>query len=173
MHILLLGMTGQGKTSEALELIKAYKAQRLPVAVLTPKRDDVPRYRAAGADLVTMDRNLFLKVVRSDKSRKVMVFVDEGGQTIGRYNPEMEALLTDARHNANTVHIIAHRWTGQVNRTVLEQCTKLICFRLGMRDAKNLVADWGHPELIQVPKLLPMEFMYCTTTAGSLKRGHV
>lgn len=90
-----------------------------------------------------------------------MLFIDEAGEAIGRYNDAMFWLATRARHNNHISHFISQRST-QLARTVRDQCTHIFCFRQSEYDAKAISIDWANNDLYMVANLNRFEFLYAT-----------
>lgn len=173
MHTLILGMTRMGKTTWAVALAREFKRLRKPVVVLTVKgAGGIVDPRWSFADLVTADREKFLKVIRSPKTFGVMVFVDEANQTVGWHDLEMEATATAGSLNGLTCHYISQR-AATFNRSVREQCSRLVMFRQGPEDCETMARQFGQPELREGWKLGKGEYFYCTTERGSFRRGVV
>jgi hypothetical protein len=166
-------MTRMGKTTLAVQLARQLKAKGYPIAVLTvPGAGGRPDPRWAFADLVTTDRARFLRIVRDKDTWGPMLFIDEANQTVGKYDPEMEATATAGSLNGMTCHYIAQR-AATFNRTVREQCSRLIMFRQGPKDSAELAEQFGQPGLADGALLCKGQYLYCTTEPGSLKRGKV
>lgn len=174
MHHLILGMMRHGKTTGALELARSFKRKGIPVAVytvagMTGQPKDGERWRPC-CDFITTKRSEFLAAMKAPGIWGWQVFIDEANQTVGKYDPDMEAIATDASSHALTMHFIAQR--GQTfNRTVREQCSSLTMFRLGPKDCKELSEDWGQPDLERGYTLKKFEYIHCTTELGSVRRG--
>ena len=93
------------------------------------------------------------------KERQCALFIDESGETIGRYNEEMFWLATRARHFGHDSHFVCQR-AQQLNLTVRSQCTSLACFRVSNKDAELLADDWARPELLEAANLGPGDFIH-------------
>lgn len=140
-HSLICGISESGKTHLARHLAGLYRHYGIKVLVLDPLRD--PRWPC---DILTTDPEKFLKIAKA--SKRLALFIDESGQTIGRHNQAMEWITTMSRHNGHNAHVICQRLT-QVSPTVRDQCQHLFCFRVSQRDAEMLADEWSHKELIQ------------------------
>lgn len=112
-----------------------------------------------GASLVTDDMNKFMESAK--KSKGCMLFVDESGEMIGRYKDETFWLATRSRHLGHVSHFISQRYVD-VSKTVRDQCSHLITFRVANDDAKYLATIWAQPELELASKLDKYQFIYCT-----------
>lgn len=151
-HVLLLGMTLSGKTHKAKSLSRDYKAAGAGVLVLDPLLD--PEWQA---DFITDDPNKFLDVFW--KSRSCMAFMDEGGESVGRYDIAMQKTATRGRHWGHTCHYIAQRAT-QLSPLVRDQCTRLFLFCSSNKDGQVLSHEWNRPELEECSQLKQGEYYY-------------
>lgn len=170
MHVMIMGLPGHGKTSLGLELSKIYKAKRKPVGVLTPIEKDIPRWKAAGADFVTKNAATFEKVVTDPASFGAMLFFDEMRQTVGRRPDGFATFVTQARHGGHMLHLIGHRAT-QVSPETRGCCTELYCLRQDPKSAKLLSEQFGQEDVLKAPELGIKEYIHCTMTKGSARRG--
>lgn len=118
------------------------------------------------ADLVTSNPHKFL--ITAQKSRSCMLYLDESGETVGRYNDEMLWLATRARHYGHISHFITQR-VVLLNRTVRDQCSKLFVFRVSANDAKALADDWANPHLYNAANLDKYQFIYCNRFGATKK----
>lgn len=109
------------------------------------------------ADLVTDNTSKFLKTVQN--SRNCKLFLDESGETVGRYNEEMFWLATRARHMGHQSHFLAQR-VVQLNKTVRDQTVHLFTFRISTVDAKSLAIDWSNEQLMLASQLGKFEFLH-------------
>lgn len=150
-HVLILGITRTGKTTLAFELARRYKARGTPILVLDPdKRKDW------NADYLTDNPEEFLTVCKSNKS--CAIFVDESGQMIGRYAPQMEWLATQSRKWGHKAHFITQR-ASQISPTLRNQCTSIFLFKQSPSDAKIVACDFVCEELKNAPSLLTGEYI--------------
>ena len=152
-HSLILGMTESGKTTLAKQLAAQYKKAGINVLVLDPLKD--PSWNA---DYQTNNPDEFLKVFWD--SRRCAVFIDEAGESAGRYDKAMERTATKGRHWGHNVHYISQRGT-MINTTIRGQCTNMFLFSTGLKDAKIHAEEWGHEELKNANKLKKGEFFHC------------
>lgn len=135
-------MTGSGKTTLAKRLIPEYRKAGTPAIILDPMRD--PHWGITEQDFQTHEPEIFL--TKMYQSRRCALFVDEGGESIGRYSREMGVVTTRSRHFGHKTHIITQR-PSQIDRTVRDQCTELYLFRVGFQDAKTLAEEFGYQEI--------------------------
>ena len=159
MHTLIIGQTESGKTTLAVRLSEKYQQAGWKVAVLDPLRDE--RWRA---DFLTTDDHEFLAVAKA--SRSCMLFVDESGQTIGRYQESMFWLATMARHWGHCSHFLSQR-AQQVSPTVRTQCGRLFLFNCSATDAKILADEWNKPELREANSLAKGEYFSVSRFAAT------
>lgn len=151
-HILLLGMTLSGKTYKGKALARDYKRNGIGVLVLDPLRD--PEW---SADFITDDPAKFLEVFWN--SRGCMAFMDEGGESVGRYDTTMQKTATRGRHHGHVCHYLAQKAT-QLAPVVRDQCTRLFAFCQSYKDGKILSDEWNRPELETVNTLKQGEYIY-------------
>ncbi len=153
-HVLIAGMTESGKTTLAKQLCAKYRRSGIETIVLDPLND--PGWQAG---FQTTSSDEFNAVVR--QSRQCAVFIDESGETIGRYNDDMFWLATRARHYGHNCHFITQRIV-QLNKTVRDQCAKLFLFCVSKDDAKALSNGWNNDTLLKANLLKQFECFYCT-----------
>lgn len=151
-HVLIVGITESGKTTLAQMLCRSYRKRGFRTIVLDPLRD--PRWEA---DYSTTWGSEFLEAARLN--RKCALFIDESGETIGRYNPEMLWLATRSRHYGHKSHFITQR-AVQLNKTARDQCTTLFLFRVSMDDAKSLSNEFADDALKSATQLNQFEFFH-------------
>lgn len=94
-----------------------------------------------------------------------MAFIDEGGESVGRYNNLMNQCVTKGRHWGHTVHIIAQEAT-QIAPLVRSQCTKIFSFAQSRAAGELLAREWLHDELEQCSRLKKREYMYAVKMGG-------
>lgn len=152
-HTLILGMTESGKTALAKKLAEKYKEAGINVIVLDPLTD--PSWNA---DYQTSDPDEFLQVFW--QSRKCAVFIDEAGESAGRYDNAMIKTATKGRHWGHNVHYISQRGS-MISPTIRGQCSKLFLFNTGLKDAKVHAEEWGKEELKNANQLKRGEFYHC------------
>jgi len=153
-------MTESGKTTLAKQLARTYKAKQVGVLVLDPLFDNWE------CDRQLNDANEFLQVYWA--SRSCMVFIDESGDAIGRYEKAMIQTATRGRHWGHSNHYITQR-ANSVALTVRDQCSHLFLFASGFEDCKTHAKEWNQPELIQAANFEKGEYFH-TTRFGQLTR---
>lgn len=139
----------------AKQLAKEFRLNNYKVLVLDPLSD--PDWEV---DFKTKDKDEFLDMVKRSKS--CILFIDESGQEIGRYNDEMFFLATQARHWGHISFFISQR-AQALNKTVRDQCSNLYAFRLSLSDSVILSDQFAQPELKNIVSL-PQYHFYKTGT---------
>jgi hypothetical protein len=153
VHTLIFGMTQSGKTTLAKKvLIPKYKKLGLKTIVLDPLNDNWD------ADFQTDDENDFLRVLWN--SRQCCAFLDEAGDTVGRYNSAMIQTATRGRHWGHKIHYLAQR-ASLIATTVRDQCSTLYLFTSSINDGKIHANEWNKPELVNCNTLQQGEFYVC------------
>jgi hypothetical protein len=145
MHSLIVGITESGKTTLAKKLAQKHIGQGFSVLVLTSVFDEWP-----DGVQVFDDEEYFLEVFWA--SQKCVVFIDEGGETIGRFNKGMEQTATKGRHFGHSCYFMGQRAT-LINATVRGQCGQLFCFQQGAKDSDVLAEEWSQPKLKEATML--------------------
>jgi len=156
-HCLILGMTESGKTSLAKKQIEHYKAKGISTIVLDPLAD--PNWQA---EFITDDADEFLDTFW--ESRQCMVFIDEAGDAVGRYDEAMNKTATRGRHWGHSVHYLSQRGT-MLSRTIRDQCSHLFLFTSSYKDSLVHAEEWNSEELKNASKLEKGEY-YHTTRFG-------
>jgi DNA helicase HerA-like ATPase len=151
MHVLILGITGTGKTTLAFRLAAEYRQNNINVLVLDPDLRT-----GWNADFITDNPETFLEVVKVNKS--CALFIDESGQMIGRYSREMAWLATNARKWGHKSHFITQR-ASQLDPTIRNQCTSIFLFKQSLDDTKNLVNEFCSNDLEQAHTLRIGEYL--------------
>lgn len=161
-HSLILGMTESGKTTLAKRLAAKYKAQGIGVLVLDPMND--PEW---SCDYRGDNPEEFLKVFYASKS--CAVFIDEAGDSVGRYNDVMNRTATKGRHWGHNVHFLTQRG-AQLAATVRDQCGHLFLFTSSLNDSKVHADEWNQQELREARTMPKGTYFHCTRF-GKLERG--
>lgn len=160
-HSLILGMTESGKTSLAKKLAQQYKANGINILVLDPMGD--PEWNA---DYQTSNPDEFLSVLWN--SRSCAAFVDEAGESAGRYDKAMERSATKGRHWGHKMHYISQRG-ALISPNIRGNCSNLFLFLSGKNDGKVHAEEWAKEELKNCVNLKVGEF-YHTSRGGELTR---
>ena len=153
-HSLILGITESGKTTLARSLSNEYRRMGSGVIVLDPLRD--PRWQA---DHLVTDADEFLSLVW--RSRSCMLFIDEAGDMIGRYDNAMQRIVTRGRHWGHSAHIITQRG-AQLPPTVRNQCRYLFLFCTARADCEVLAREFNQDELLDGNKLAQGEYFFAS-----------
>jgi len=142
-----------GKSTLAKKLVAKYRSRGIATGVLDPLG-----YDDWNADFQTDNAEKFMEIAK--RSQRCALFLDESGDTVGRYNDQMFWLATRARHNGHKSHFITQRG-AQLNKTVRDQCTDLFTFLVSADDAKILANEFVKPELREANALPRFHYMYC------------
>lgn len=151
-HGLILGMTESGKTTLARAMAAYAKRCNVGVLVLDPLRD--PRWPC---DFITDDQEEFLDVFW--RSRSCIAFLDEGGESVGRYDTAMQKTATRGRHWGHACFYLAQKGT-QLAPIVRDQCRHLFLFCSSARDGKMLAEEWNKPELEECSSFKQGEYVH-------------
>lgn len=138
-HSLIAGMTEHGKTTLARGMCSDYIDMGYYTIVLDPLKD--PRWRAT---FITDDGEEFLYMAK--RATKCMLFLDEGSESVGRYNVPMQWTATQARHWGHSSHFIMQE-AIQIAPIIRSQCTRVFLFASGKRAGKTLAEEFNAPEL--------------------------
>lgn len=120
------------------------------------------------ADFITADQEEFLDVFW--RSRSCVAFLDEGGESVGRYAESMQKTATRGRHWGHACHFIAQRAT-QLAPIVRDQCTHLFLFCSSAKDGKLLSEEWNKPELERCSSFSQGEYIHAVKFGQSNRRG--
>lgn len=145
-------MTESGKTTKARQLAANYRRQGIGVIVLDPLRD--PAWQA---DFITDDQEEFLDVFW--RSRSCAAFLDEGGESVGRYDLAMQKTATRGRHCGHSCHYIAQKAT-QLAPIVRDQCSYLYLYTSGLTSCKMLAEEFNKPELLNATQLQRFSYYF-------------
>lgn len=166
-HILISGQTLSGKTTTAKRLIKdTYLPKGRNVFVLDSLGDP---FFTTHADYCTDDPAAFMRVLKANPN--AAVFVDEGGETVGRYNQAMEKLATQFRHLGHNCHFISQR-PVQLPLTIRANCSGLFLFSSCATDAKTLAEDFVCPDLLKATSLPQGRYLF-KTRFGPMVEGNI
>jgi len=154
-HVLILGITSTGKTTLAIKLARMYKQRGTPRLILDPdlrKEWEIEKDH----DFITDDPEKFLAVCKANQS--CALFIDESGQTIGRYSGEMQWVATNSRKWGHKAHFITQRAT-QLDPTVRCQCTSIFLFKQSLDDSKILSREFVADDLKESCNLQKGEYL--------------
>lgn len=160
-HVLIVGTTESGKTTLARNLAAHYKHSGYGVLVLDPLTD--PRWPC---DFITADAEEFLDIFW--RSRRCIAFMDEGGESVGRYDLAMQKTATRGRHWGHSCHYIAQDPT-QLAPIVRAQCSHLFAFALSLRQSKVLAEEFNEPLLETCTKLRQGEYIHAQRFGKTVK----
>lgn len=145
-------MTESGKTTKARQLAANYRRHGIGVIVLDPLKD--PQWNA---DFITDDQEEFLDVFW--RSRSCAAFLDEGGESVGRYDLAMQKTATRGRHCGHSCHYIAQKAT-QLAPIVRDQCSYLYLYTSGLTSCKMLAEEFNKPELLNATQLQRFSYYF-------------
>ncbi len=151
MHVLILGITETGKTTLAFKIAAMQKQKGRPILVLDPDKR-----REWNADFITADPEEFLEVCKVNQS--CALFIDESGQTIGRYAGSMQWVATNSRKWGHKAHFISQRAT-QIDVLMRTQCSNLFLFKQSVNDSKILAQEFVCPQLMEACNLKKGEYL--------------
>lgn len=163
MHVLILGITETGKTTLAFKLAAKYKAKGTPVIVLDPDMR-----KEWNADYITDDPEKFLAVCKANES--AALFIDESGQTIGRYAGPMQWVATNSRKWGHKAHFISQRAT-QLDVLMRTQCSNIFLFKQSVKDSKILADEFVCPKLVHSCNLKKGEYLMKVGVDGEILKG--
>lgn len=143
MHRLITGTTLSGKTTLARRLAALYTAAKRPVIVLDEMMDSKWKTES-GAVLLTDDSAEFLDSFWA--SRNCAAFIDEAGESVGRYDKAMSRTATRGRHHGHICHYIVQR-PSMIDKTVVTQCTEAYIFVSEPDDLDILAKRYLCPEI--------------------------
>lgn len=163
MHVLILGITETGKTTLAFKIAGDYRKQSTDVIVLDPDmRKDW------NASFITDDPDKFLAVCKLNQS--AALFIDESGQTIGRYAGPMQWVATNSRKWGHRAYFISQRAT-QLDPLMRTQCSNLFLFKQSVKDSKILADEFVCPQLIHACNLKKGEYIAKIGVDGKVIKG--
>ena len=162
-HSLIIGMTGSGKSTLAKMICQSAKG-KVKTCVLDPVHD--PDWQA---DFQTSDSEEFLSYVRRERSH--LCFIDEGGQSIGRYNRPMEWTATTSRHLGHSVYYIL-QGASQVMPIIRSNCERAYLFACDPTIIDVVSREFAEPVIRDRPRLEKFEF-YCLSKFEEVKLGRI
>lgn len=160
-HSLILGISESGKTTLAKQLAQHYRANGVKNLVLDPLSD--PEWPA---DFVTASQSAFLAVFW--KSQSCMAFLDEGAESVGRYDQAMRQTATKGRHWGHSCHYITHR-ASDIAPVVRYQCRHLFLFCSARADGEILAREYNEPLLEECAQLKQFEYFHVSRFGGVRK----
>jgi hypothetical protein len=163
-HSLILGQTESGKTTLAKRMCQAYGRAGVKRIVLDPMND--PGWQA---EFRTTDPDAFLAAFWASES--CAAFIDEAGESVGRFDLVMQRTATKGRHWGHNVHYLTQRGT-QLAMTVRDQCSHLFLFTTGLKDCKTHADEWNQPLLLDAASLKAGEYFH-VNRFGLFQRGNI
>lgn len=164
MHTLIIGMTESGKTTIAKILCKGLKKKKKKTAVLDPLLDNEWE-----TDFITHDKDEFLDYCK--KSQNLYLFIDEGSESIGKYDVSTQWFATQSRHWGHSCFFISQGLT-QMAAIIRAQCSRVICFAVSQSNIDIISEEWNIPELRGMPRLGKGEF-YVIDRFNPLMKGNI
>ena len=146
MNTLIVGATESGKTTLGAELAGEFKKHDYKIIVLSAVYD--PRWKA---DYYTEDPQEFLGVFWD--SEGCIAFIDEAGETVGRYDEAMDKVATRGRHRGHSVFFILQKAT-RISLTVREQCSRAFIFQSAPSTAAVMADEFNQPKIEERAPLL-------------------
>ena len=153
MHTVIAGTTESGKTTLAKVLAKEARKRGRKVLALTPFG-----WGPEEADFITSDQNEFLKKYWA--SENCFVFMDEGRQTVGRYNDAMAMTAVQGRHWGHSNFYIVQRFR-MLHPDVREQCSQIFLFASATPSAQAAAEEYVNDGLLEAPNLRKGEYIRC------------
>lgn len=153
MHTLIGGTTESGKSSLAKMLHASARKRGVKTIVLTPFgwNDEKP-------DVLTDNQTVFLD--NYWKSENCFVFIDEGRQTVGRYNEAMTLTAVQGRHWGHSNFYIVQR-IHMLHPDIREQCSQIFLFCSAPKSAESAAEEFVNDSLLEAPNLKRGEYIRC------------
>lgn len=151
MHNMILGVSESGKTLLAKLVCARIKKKGVKTAVLDPMLD--PEW---DCDFITDNPEDFLAFAKNKDNMSSVLFVDEGSQSIGRYNPQMEWIVTQSRHWGHSAWIIC-QGASQLSPIVRDQTSQLFLFAVG-ESTMRIMGEHFRQDLTKLDRLNRGEF---------------
>lgn len=138
-------MSESGKTTLAKRLAAYHKDSGNRVIVLTSVWDNWK------CDFLTDNPEKFLEVFWKNES--VYAFMDEGGDTVGRYSKAMTQTATRGRHWGHSCYYIIQDAT-LIDPVIRRQCSQTFVFNCAPSSAKALMSEFNRAEILDIaPRL--------------------
>lgn len=167
MHSLILGITDTGKTTLAVKIALICKSQGIPRIILDPDLRSSWEI-VQGVDFITDDPEAFLEYCKANQ--KCALFVDEAGQTIGRYAGVMMWVATNSRKWGHKAYFISQRAT-QLDPTIRAQCSSLFLFQQSVMDCKILSNEFNRVEFLKACDLQKGHYLCKLGVDGKVSSG--
>jgi len=163
-HSLIVGMTESGKTTLAKILCSRLKKRGILTAVLDPLKDN-----GWHADFVTDNVEAFNTYCKANKSH--VLFIDEGGLTVGRYDTEMQWYATMSRHWGHSCYFISQGVT-QLAPIIRQQASKYYVFACGESNTRLIAEECREPDLKECSRIGKGEF-FIVSRFENMKRARI
>lgn len=144
MHSLIVGPTECGKTTLGKKICSGLRQQGHHTLVLTSVYDEWD------CDFMTDDQDKFLDTVWA--SQECFIFVDEGLETVGRFNKPMISLASKSRHWGHSCFFMVQSAAG-IDPIIRRQCSQLFLFTCAPDEVKSLSSLWLAPDIQKAPSL--------------------
>lgn len=183
IHSLYCGVTQSGKTTLARHHARLLCDVGYDVVIYDPVLTET-----AGGDwfpenqknndakrLIFHDSEKFLKWLVAAKAendeRPIFVFVDESADIFGHQNTDANWLPRRVRHQGIYLRLISQR-PKMLPPNVRSQTAHCYMFRLASDDAKMVLADYGHDNILSEP-LDSGDFVLLISGSSSIERHNV
>lgn len=163
MHTLIIGMSESGKSFLAKMISRTLKKRGCKTAVLDPLADN-----GWGADFQTKDSTAFLAWAKAKENAGSFLFVDEGSESIGRYNVPMQWLATQSRHWGHSCFFITQGST-QLPPIIRGQCRDCYVFTVDEPSVKIVAIEWAEKSLKNYERLPKGHFIKISRYAAPQK----
>lgn len=164
-HTLITGTTESGKSLLAKAIAREWHAEGYRVMVLDPRLSVWK-----GASLVTADSDFFMEEV--NEWEHCLLIVDESGEAIGHYAPEMRTLATTLRHNFHSSIFIVQSAT-QLDPIIRRQCRYCAAFSCTEAEAKTLATEYPQAGFERAVTLRKFEYYFGSRFGGLAELGRV
>jgi hypothetical protein len=144
-----------GKTTLARKMAALYTSLGRNVIVLDELMDE-KWVSEGGAQVMTDDPEQFKEVFWN--SRNLAVFIDEAGESVGRYDKSMSMTATRGRHWGHICHYICQRG-AMLSPSVRGQCSEVYAFQCTEKDAEALAEAFVQPKLREASGLAQGEYI--------------
>ena len=149
MNTIIVGATESGKTTLACELAEGFREEGYRIIVLTAVYD--PKWRLQKEDYYTESPEEFLRVFWD--SQRCIAFIDEAGETVGRYDEAMDKVATRGRHREHSTFFILQKAT-RISLTVREQCSRAFIFQSAPSTCRVMADEFNQPKIEEEGPLL-------------------
>ena len=134
----------------------AAKKRGVKTVVLTPFGWNDDPQTGGKPDVLTDSQEKFLDVYW--KSENCFVFIDEGRQTVGRYNEAMTLTAVQGRHWGHSNFYIVQR-IHMLHPDIREQCSQIFLFCSAPKSAESAAEEFVNDSLLEAPNLKRGEYI--------------